>query len=147
LDRAAVGDETDQRSEPDAPRHAGQRGQRRPRVGGESWVVGCPLHRVGVPPSGPTRLSPLRLARELPRFYLAMYHIFRHAMASCVGGDIDPRIGHRAVGRCCSGRRGQRRATRATTAPEAGGVNGVVHHLLSARGCRPTAKSLEPRAR
>jgi hypothetical protein len=29
----------------------------------------------------PTRLSPLRLARELPRFYLAMYPVFRQAMA------------------------------------------------------------------
>jgi membrane protease YdiL (CAAX protease family) len=35
--------------------------------------------------------------------------------------DLEPRIGRRAVGLRCSGRRGQRRASLATTAPEAGG--------------------------
>lgn len=44
--------------------------------------------------------------------------------------DLYLGIGRRAVGRRCGGRLGQPRAALATTAPEAGGLKSVAHHLL-----------------
>ena len=46
-----------------------------------SGRAGARYTELGLRHLDPTRLSPLRLARELPRFYRAMYPLFRQAMA------------------------------------------------------------------
>jgi hypothetical protein len=56
-------------------------GESRRLVAGLSDRGGVRYTELGFQHLNPTRLSPLRLARELPRFYLAMYPVFRQAMA------------------------------------------------------------------
>lgn len=56
-------------------------GESRRLVSALSGRAGVRYTELGFRHLDPTRLSPIRLVRELPRFYLAMYPIFRQAMA------------------------------------------------------------------